>query len=317
MGNEKIRDIIIIGGGPAGFTAGMYAARSRMDTLLLESFSVMGQATMTDLIENYPGVERSSGYDLVAGFKKQAESFGLETGQGTVKSISVSGSGKERYFEVISDSGEYKAISLIVATGACSKKLGIPGEKDFLGKGVSYCATCDGPFFREMEVVVVGGGDTAVEEAIYLTRFASKVTIVHRRDRLRSAKILQERAEASEKIDFAWDSVVEEVQGEDKMSAVRLKNVKTGKETLLSCRGVFVFVGWVPNTGFLSDIVEFDRGGSVIVDSSMCSSLPGLFAGGDCTSKVLHQVVTAAGDGATAAFSSQRYVEELKGVAYG
>jgi len=316
MKNEKIRDIIIIGGGPAGLTAGMYSARSRMDTLLLESFSVMGQATMTDLIENYPGIESSTGYDLVAGFKKQAESFGLETDPCTVQSISVSGTGKEKYFEVISDEGSHKAISLIVASGAHSRKLGVPGENSFLGKGVSYCATCDGPFFRGMDVAVVGGGDTAVEEAIYLTRFAEKVTIVHRRDRLRSAKILQERAEASNKIDFAWNSVVEEIVGDDKVTAVRLKNVKTGEENRLSCRGVFVFVGWTPNTNFLKGIVEMDQSGSIKVDSAMRSSMDGIFACGDCISKVLHQVITAAGDGATSAFSSQRYVEELKDVAY-
>lgn len=316
MEDMKKRDIVIIGGGPAGLTAGMYAARARMDTLLIESFSVMGQATMTDLIENYPGVERSSGYDLIAGFKKQAEAFGLETAQSTVQAVSVNGSGKERYFEVRSDEGSYKALSLIVATGARSKKLGVPGEEKLSGKGVSYCATCDGPFFRGMDVVVVGGGDTAVEEAIYLTRFASKVTIVHRRDRLRSARILQERAVASGKIDFVWDSVVEEIEGADNVSGVNLKNVKTLEKSTLKCRGVFVFVGWTPNTAFLSGIVDLDKSGSIKVNNAMLSSIDGLFACGDCTSKVLHQVVTAAGDGATAAFSSQRYVEELRGVAY-
>ena len=313
---EKIWDILIIGGGPAGLTAGMYAARSRMDTLLLESFSVMGQATMTDSIENYPGVAMSTGYDLVSGFKKQAESFGLKIEQSTVTALSVSGVGRERSFKVVSDSGNYRAISVIVASGASSKKLGVPGENKFSGKGVSYCATCDGPFFRGKHVLVVGGGDTAVEEAIYLTRFADRVTIVHRRDRLRSAKILHERAVASGKIDFAWDSVVEEIYGDENVKGVSLRNVKTNNISKIEAGGVFVFVGWNPNAGFLGDSVSMDKTGSIVVDNAMKTSLNGLFACGDCTSKVLHQVVTAAGDGATAAYSSQKYVEEFKGIAY-
>jgi thioredoxin reductase (NADPH) len=316
MADKEMKDIIIVGGGPAGLTAGMYASRARMETLLLESFGIMGQATMTDLIENYPGVERSTGYDLIAAFKKQAESFGLNTEQATVKAVSVSGSGRERCFTVTTDSGEYRALSLVIASGASSRKLGVAGEDKFSGKGVSYCATCDGPFFKGAHVAVIGGGDTAVEEAIYLTRFAEKVTIVHRRGRLRSARILQERAESSGKIDFAWDSVVDEIEGEDKVTGIRLKNVKTGALSTLSCGGVFVFIGWDPNTGFLSPEVALDQRGSIVVDKAMRSSLEGLFACGDCTEKVLNQVVTAAGDGATAAFSSQKYVEEIKGQAY-
>lgn len=317
MEKEKIKDIVIIGGGPAGLTAGIYAARARMDTLLLESFSVPGQATMTDLIENYPGIEKTAGYDLVAVFKKQAESFGLVTLRSTVQSIAITGSGKERSFIIEADSGVYRSFSIIVASGARAKKLEVPGEKEFTGKGVSYCATCDGPFFRGKNVVVVGGGDTAVEEAIYLTRFAEKVTIVHRRDRLRSAMILQERAKASGKIDFAWESVVTGVEGSDVVTGVTLENVRTGEKSHLASSGVFIFVGWVPNTSFLKGIVDLGKGGSVEVDHAMGTSVDGVFACGDCTSKVLHQVVTAAGDGATAAFSSQRYVEDLKGMAYG
>lgn len=316
MNNGKTKDIVIIGGGPAGLTAGMYSARARMNVLLLESFSVMGQATMTDTIENYPGVAKCSGYELVDGFKKQAESFGLEIAQATVNSVSVKGSGKERLFTVHTDSGEYEAISVIVASGARSRKLGVPGEDEFSGKGVSYCATCDGPFFKNMDVVVVGGGDTAVEEAVYLTRFASRVTIIHRRDRLRSAKILEERARSSGKIGFAWDSVVQTIEGDSNVTGVVIQNVKSGDVSTVKCRGVFVFVGWKPNTDFLAGFVETDKGGSVKVDAAMRSSVDGLFACGDCTSKVLHQVVTAAGDGATAAFSSQKFVEDIKGIAY-
>jgi len=252
----------------------------------------------------------------VAGFKKQAESFGMKSSQATVHSIEEIGSGEKKFFRIHSDAGDHDTIALIAASGAQAKKLGVAGEVEFTGKGVSYCATCDGPFFREMDVVVIGGGDTAVEEALYLTRFASKVTIVHRRDRLRSARILQERAAVSGKIDFVMGSVVHEIKGTEVVTGVRVEGLKDGKETLIPCRGVFVFVGWRPNTGFLEGKVEDEDGGGIKVDSAMRTSVPGIFACGDCTSKVLHQVVTAAGDGATAAFSSQKYVEEFKGMAY-
>jgi thioredoxin reductase (NADPH) len=313
---EGIYDIVIVGGGPAGLTAGIYASRGRMNVLLLESFSVMGQATMTDMIENYPGVERSSGIDLVMSFKKQAENFGLKTVQGTVKSISAEKEGDLDIWNIKSDSGHYKTLSVVVASGASSRKLDVPGEKELAGKGVSYCATCDGAFFREKDIVVVGGGDTAVEEALYLTKFGKKVTLIHRRDRLRATKILQERALASDKMSFVWDSVVEEIKGGQKVEKVVLRNVKTGESSELSCDGVFVFVGWLPNTGFIKDVVKLDAHDCVPVDGAMKTSASGIFACGDCCSKVLHQVVTAAGDGATAAFSAQRFVEELKGTAY-
>lgn len=316
MDNTGLRDIVIIGGGPAGLTAGMYVARSRMDALLIESFSVMGQATMTDIIENYPGVEKTTGYGLVSVFKKQAESFGLEISQSHVSEVSIVEQDNRRYFQIKTDSGDHKAISLIVASGASSKKLSVPGEDAFIGKGVSYCATCDGPFYRGMDVVVVGGGDTAVEEAIYLTRFAEKVTIVHRRNKLRSARILQERAMASGKIDFAWQSVVEEIIGDETVKTARVRNVVTGDISDIECRGVFIFVGWTPNTSFMNGIANLDKSGRIVVDNAMRSSTEGLFACGDCTDKILNQVVTAAGDGATAAFSSQKYVEEVKGTSY-
>lgn len=309
-------DTLIIGGGPAGLTAGIYASRGRMDALMIESFSVMGQATMTDMIENYPGVEKTTGFDLITGFKEQARRFGLKSVEGTVKTVKPVKENGLDIWKAETDTDTYRGLSVIVASGASSKKLGIPGEKEFAGKGVSYCATCDGAFFRNKEVVVVGGGDTAVEEALYLTKFCLKVTLVHRRDRLRATKILQERAMASDKIYFIWNSVMEEIKGSEKVETAVLKNVNTEEISNVPCDGVFVFVGWIPNTDFVKDVVDLDGNGCVIVDGAMNTSSRGIFACGDCCSKVLHQVVTAAGDGATAAFSAQRYVDTLKGTVY-
>lgn len=314
--SHELFDIIIIGGGPAGFTAGMYAARGRMRTLLVESYSVMGQATMTEMIENYPGVDKISGFELVDSFRKQAVKFGLECVGGTATAVSPIKSGAFDAWRVDTDAGSYEALSVIAASGAQPQKIGVPGEKEFLGKGVSYCATCDGPFFRNKEVLVIGGGNTAVEESLFLAKFASKVTIVHRRDRLRATKIVQERAFAEKKISFVFDSVVEEITGDDKVRAVAIKNIKTGANSAISCDGVFVFVGWKPNTDLLNGVVELDKGASIKVDAAMKTSRVGIFACGDCCSKVLHQVVTACGDGATAAHTAQQYVDGLKGEAY-
>jgi len=313
---QDVHDIIIIGGGPAGLTAGLYAARGRMKALMTESLSVMGQATMTDTIENYPGVEKSTGIELVMNFKKQAESFGLVCRTGTVKSVLRAESGGCPVWRVEDENGTADALALIVASGAKAKKVGVPGEDEFLGRGVSYCATCDAAFFREKDIVVIGGGDTAVEEALFLTRFGKKVTIIHRRDRLRASGIIRDRALANEKMDFVWDSVVEEIAGTDKVEKVVVKNIKTEEISELPCDGVFVFVGWQPNTDFLGDEVEKGAGGSVIVDAQMRTSAEGIFAGGDCCHRPLHQVITACGDGAVAAFSAQHYVERLKGVEY-
>ena len=313
---EGVHDILIIGGGPAGLTAGLYAARGRMDTLMVESFSVMGQATMTDMIENYPGIDRTTGFDLINGFKKQAEKFGLKTGQGTVEKIELSDDKGVPVWKVTSDGGVHEALSVVIASGASPRKLDVPGEKEFIGRGVSYCATCDGAFFRDKDIVVVGGGDTAVEEALYLTKFGKKVTLIHRRDRLRATKILQERAFASDKMEFVWDSVVEEIAGDKKVKKVIVRNKNTEERSEIPCDGAFVFVGWLPNTGFVKDVAELDKSGCIIVDSDMKTSAEGVFAAGDCCKKILHQVITACGDGATAAFSAQHYVDELKGVAY-
>lgn len=313
---EDIYDIAIIGGGPAGLTAGLYGSRGRMKTLMVESFSIMGQATMTDLIENYPGIDKANGFELISNFKKQAEKFGLKNRQGTVKKISLADEDGLPVWTVEDEVGSVKALSVVVASGASAKKVGVPGEKEFLGRGVSYCATCDAAFFKDKDIVVVGGGDTAVEEAIFLTKFGKKVTIVHRRDRLRATKILQERAFANKKIEYVLDSILESIEGNDKVEKVVIKNKKTGEMSDISCDGVFVFVGWEPNTSFLAGTVELDEHGCVIVDNEMKTSAPGVFAGGDCCKKLLHQVVTACGDGATAAFAAQHYVERLKGTEY-
>jgi thioredoxin reductase (NADPH) len=313
---EGIYDVIIVGGGPAGLTAGLYAARARMNSFLIESVSIMGQATMTDMIENYPGVERASGFELISTFKKQAEGFGLSTCSGTVKNIS---SGKKEGFPVWSvedENGTHETLSVIVATGARPKKLEVPGEAEFLGKGISYCATCDAAFFREKKIVVVGGGDAAVEEALFLTKFGKKVTLIHRRDRLRATRILQERALSNERMEFVWDTVVKKIVGSEKVEKVNLENVKTGDVSELSCDGVFIFTGWRPNTDFLKGTLGLSEKGCIEVDQEMKTSKKGVFACGDCCSKPLRQVITACGDGAIAANSAQQYVDELKGMAY-
>ncbi|MEA2081313.1 MAG: thioredoxin-disulfide reductase [Elusimicrobiota bacterium] len=306
-------DVIIIGGGPAGLACGLYLARARMKTLLIEEVGLGGQAVLTDEIENYPGFPSGiKGNELTEKLKEQAEKFGLVIDYGKVKEIKKN----LKSWEAATNQKKREALSVIIATGAKPKKLDIPGEDEFRGKGVSYCATCDGAFFRDKDIVVVGGGDTAVEEALFLTRFGKKVILIHRRNRLRAAKVLQERAQANDKIEFVWDSIPLQILGNQQVEAVKIKNVKTGKESEISCQGIFVFVGLIPNTDFLGGLVELDERGYVITDDEMKTSREGVFACGDCRKKLLRQVVTACGDGAVAAFSSQKYAEELKGTAY-
>jgi thioredoxin reductase (NADPH) len=268
------------------------------------------------MVENYPGIDKASGFEIISVFKKQAEKFGLECRQGTVRNVSRREKGRLSVWQVEDENGAHEALSVIIASGARAKKLQVPGEEEFTGRGISYCAICDAAFFREKDIVVVGGGDTAVEEALFLTRFAKKVTIVHRRDRLRATKILQERALENEKMDFVWGSVVEAISGGEKVDRVSVKSVKTGEKKDIPCDGVFIFVGWQPNTDFVRETVDLDEKNCIIVDSGMKTSQEGIFAGGDCCRKPLHQIVTACGDGATAAVSAQHYVENLKGTAY-
>jgi len=314
---EYTYDIIIVGGGPGGLTAGLYAARADMKVLLLEGNAQASQITMTDMIENYPGVSEMSGFELNDTFKKQANSFGLETRPEQVNRINIEKSGDVERWEIITDNDVYRTLSIIVSAGAAWSSLGVPGELKFIGRGISYCATCDAPFYRGREVAVVGGGDTAIQEALYLTKFASKVTVIHRRDRLRATAILQQRAFANEKITFAWDSTVEEILGEDVVTGVRIRNVKTpDRHEEFPVDGVFIFVGLVPNTAFIKGVVDLDKDGYIITDRDMRTSAGGIFACGDCISKSLRQVVTACGDGATAAHSASLHVDELKGQAY-
>ena len=306
-------DVIIIGGGPAGLTAAIYTSRARLKTLVIESYSVPGQAIITDSIENFPGFpEGINGFELVEKFKKQAEKFGAELIVKNVEKIEQLQDG----WRIKAEDKTYTTLSIIIATGAHPRKLDVPGEHKFSGKGVSYCATCDGALYRDKHVVVIGGGDTAIDEALFLTRFAKKVTLVHRRDRLRATKILQERVLANKKMGFIWESNVIEILGTDKVEGVKIKNIKTKKDTDLSCDGVFVFVGYEPNTDLAKDLLKLDKKSYILADDDMNTSKKGIFACGDCKKKLLRQVVTACGDGATAAFNAQQYVEKLKGTAY-
>lgn len=310
-------DVIIIGGGPAGLTAAIYSGRARLKTLLIESIAITGQAVTASEIENYPGFPKGlNGFEMIEAFRKQAEKFGAEFKREGVKGIKECKSAGKRVYQVEVEGEEILSLSVIIAAGAAPKKLGIPGENEFLGKGVSYCAVCDGAFFKDKAIIVVGGGDTAVEEGLFLTAFGRKVTIVHRRDRLRAAKILQEKAFANKKMDFLWNSVVTEIMGDKKVKSIMIENVKTKKRKEIFTDGVFMLIGYMPNTAFLKDIVRLDADGYVITDEEMKTSKVGVFASGDVRKKLLRQVVTAAGDGATAAFSARNYVEELKGVAY-
>jgi len=303
-------DLLIAGGGPAGLTAGLYAARAKLRTLLIEKLAPGGQAASTYMIENYPGFpEGIPGPDLMKAMEEQAKHFGLKIITGEVSQLTSRG----QLWEVEQEGRKIMAQAVIVATGVEPAKLGVPGEEELKGRGVSYCATCDGPFFRDQDIGVVGGGDSAVDEALYLTRFASRVYIIHRRNALRAEKILQERAFQNKKIEILWDNVVTKVIGETGVEALELKNVKTQERRTLRVSGVFFYVGLRPNTGFLKGVVEMDGGGYVITDANMATSAPGVFAAGDVRQKLLRQVTTAVGDGATAAFAVERYLESRFG----
>ncbi len=307
-------DVVIIGGGPAGLTAGIYTSRARLNTLILETYLSPSQITLTDMIENYPGFpEGIKGMKLLQLMRKQAQNFGTEFKMGTVTGIEKKGKEWNIYLD---DKSVISTLSVIVATGAVAKELGVPGEKEYKGRGVSYCAVCDAPFFKDKEVAVIGGGDTAVEEALYLTKFASKVYLIHRRDQLRATKILQERVKSNTMVEIIWNSVVTEIKGKEKVNSIVLKNVKTEEKKELNVDGVFIFIGLIPQTDFIKGIVELDENGYIKVDKEMRTTVEGIFAAGDCIQKNLRQVVTACGDGATAGYSAQLYVEDLKGTGY-
>lgn len=307
-------DVIILGAGPAGLSAALYAGRACLKTLLIEKAMPGGQITLTNDIENYPGqlLEGESGFSLTDRMGQQADRFGVERAFDEITAVDFSG--EEKVLTGLS--GTYRAKTVILATGAHPKPIGCINEEKFTGRGISFCATCDGMFFRDMDVYVVGGGDSAVEEAIFLTRFARKVTIIHRRDQLRAVKTIQERAFANEKIDFLWNTVVEKVDGSDALAEMTVRNVVTGETTVIRANeadgtfGLFGFVGFAPNTALFEGKVDMERG-YIVTDEDMHTSVPGVFAAGDLRVKSLRQVITAAADGAIAAMQCAKYIEEM------
>lgn len=303
-GNTECYDLVIIGGGPAGLTAGIYAQRSRLKTVLLEREFVGGQIALSDVIENYPGFPSISGAGLMEKFEAHAKGLGLEIKLAEVYNIIP---GKDGIKTLNTSEGELRTKAVIVATGAKPKRLGVPGEKEFTGKGVSYCATCDGPFFRNQRVLVVGGGDTAVKEAVFLSKLAAKVYIAHRRDKFRAEKMHQEKLETTKNIEMLKSHVLKEIKGEGGVSKAVLLDIKTNQPREIEVEGVFVFVGINPTTDF-ADVEKDDRG-FIKTNAKMESSVPGIFAAGDCRVTPLLQVATAVGDGAIAAYSAEAYID--------
>lgn len=299
-------EIVIIGGGPAGLTAGIYAARARRRTVLLEKHGTGGQMALTWEIENYPGVEKISGYELGQRMEQQARGFGLEIRSVDVNAVATEG-GVHR---VATSEGDIVCRAIVIATGARSNRVGVPGEAELTGRGVSYCATCDGAFYQGMPVAVVGGGDSALEEALFLTRFASRIFLVHRRSEFRAAKVLQERIAAEPKIEPVLDAVVERVEGTDAVTGLALKNVRTGAASSIAVDGAFIFVGTSPNTEFLRGFVPLDDKGFIPTTANLETPVPGVFAAGDVRAKILRQISTAVGEGALAATMADHYLSK-------
>jgi thioredoxin reductase (NADPH) len=305
-GDKTPVKVLVLGSGPAGFSAALYAARAELEPVVLTGMELGGQAALTYTIENYPGFpEGVGGSQLGELFQKQAEHFGAKVEFDTAHEVDLS----KRPFLVKTDNGEYLAESLIITTGASSNHLNISGEKELTGRGVSYCATCDGWFFKDKKVIVVGGGDSALEEGLFLTRYASSVTIIHRREELRAGAILQNRAMSNEKLGFIWNTVVTEVIGDEKVESVRLKDVKTGAERLLETDGIFIFIGHTPNTQMFKGQLEMDSHGYLKTNMQMEISVPGVFAAGEAADPHFRQVVTSAGMGAAAAIQATRFLE--------
>ena len=311
---SKMYDVIVIGAGPAGLSAALYAGRARLKTLVVEKKKEGGQIALTSEVENYPGcVEGESGPTLIDRMYNQAKHFGAEFVYDEIESVDLQGSIKQ----LNGKKDVYKSKAVIVATGASSRPIGCPGEKEFIGKGVSYCATCDGSFFEDFDIYVVGGGDTAVEEAMYLTKFGRSVTIIHRRDELRAAKSIQDKAFKNPKIKFMWNTIVKELKGDGILNTMVVENVKTREQTTIVADeedmtlGVFGFIGYIPKTDIFKDILTLERG-YIVTDENMKTNIDGIFAAGDVRVKSLRQVVTAASDGAIAAVQAEKYIESLK-----
>ena len=304
---NKNFDLAIIGAGPAGLSAAVYAARGGLKTIVFEKMLAGGQITVTDEVENYPGInENLNGFDLADRFKAQAEKFGVTIKTADVKEVQED----DKLKKVITDAETYSVKAVIIATGAQPRKLDVPGEQNYTGRGVSYCATCDGPLYRNQTVAVIGGGDSAVEEAIFLTKFAKKVYLIHRRDKLRAVKIVQDRAFANDKIEIIWDTVVKEVKGEQMVEKLDLYNRKTKESSQLEVGGVFIFVGYLPNNDLIKDFAELDAIGFVKANDKMETNVAGIYSAGDLNHKILRQVVTSASDGAIAAFAAEKWIEE-------
>jgi thioredoxin reductase (NADPH) len=307
VSEQEIYDVIIAGAGPAGMTAAVYTSRAKMKTLMVERGMPGGQMVSTEDIENFPGFEHILGPDLSNKMFEHSKKFDAEYIQGDIQKIEDG----HPYKKVIVEGKQYRTKSVIAATGAEHRHLGVAGEKELSGFGVSYCAVCDGAFFQDQEIVVVGGGDSAVEEGTFLTRFASKVTIVHRRNELRAQQIVQKRAFDNEKIDFIWNHVVEQIKGDGMVSSVVLTNTVTGQKSEFPCNGVFIYVGMDPLTKCVGNIGITNENGYILADENMCTKVKGIFAAGDVNEKKLRQIVTATGDGSVAAQSAQDYVEKL------
>jgi thioredoxin reductase (NADPH) len=305
--NENHVKTLIVGSGPAGFSAALYAARANLEPVVLTGMELGGQVSLTYLVENYPGFPAGiSGQDLVEAFQKHAERFGAKSVFDVATEIDFS----QRPFRVKTYGDEYLAETMILTTGATPRHLEVPGEVDLTGRGVSYCATCDGHFFKDKDVVVVGGGDSAIEEGLFLTRFANSVTVIHRRDELRAGALLQKRAFAHPKMKFIWDTIVTEILGNGIVKSVKLHNKVTGEDQTMETDGVFVFIGHIPNTSLYKDNLEMDEQGYLIVDRFMRTNIPGVFAAGEVADSHFRQVVTSAGMGAAAAMEAVKFLEE-------
>ena len=317
---ERIYDMIVIGGGPAGYTAALYAARAGLDTVVLEKLSAGGQMALTSQIDNYPGFEEGiDGFELGEKMQAGAERFGVATELAEVQSVDFSG--KQSFDgeaddtakgikKIVTDSGDFYGRTVVISTGANPRELGVEKEQQLVGRGVNYCAACDGMFYKDKVVAVIGGGNSAVADAMILSRIAEKVYIVHRRDALRATKVYHDALEKAENVEFLWDSVVSELLHEEKLTGIKLKNVKTGEESVLECDGVFVSVGRKPVTELFEGVLELDKAGYIVADESTRTNVPGVFAAGDVRTKALRQVVTAVADGAMAAYYAEEYIAE-------